>query len=434
MNRLSSSRILALTAVAALLAATGCTVAGPRTARDADGWETTTTYECDWKNDSAFLHPGSVPNSPIMPWTRAYWAKTGLIGVLFAMPVDLVASPIAFLADRNCWVTGTNRNYVGTPESVARARREQEENARKERLAQEESARRNTDAQKKLDAEAAIKRAEADKVAAAKREEDAKIAAMYPPLNESPRPAAARPDDFALIVGIEGYRSIPKADYAEGDAKLVKTYVESLGVPPANVILLTGADASRADIAKYLEEWLPGVVKSDSRVYFYYSGHGAPDPQSGAAYLVPYDGDPKFLKSTTFALSKIYSDLSALPAKESVVMLDSCFSGAGGRSVMTAGVRPLVNVEDTTTAPDKVEILSASGAHEIAGGLDLQKHGLFTYFLLRGLAGEADALHDGHVTLGQLNDYVRAKVREAARRDNRDQNPRMLGDGSLKIY
>lgn len=396
------ARGLAALACAALLGAAGCTTGGTRTTRDGDGWETATTYKCDWKRDGNFLKPGRAPNSPLMPYTRGYWADTGFFFVLLAMPVDLLVSPIAYLTARDCRVEDTQRRYVAAPAENKRKEREDSERARLDREAREA--------------------------------ESAKLAALFPPLNESPRPAAVRPDDYALVVGIEGYRSIPKADYGENDAKLVKTYVESLGVPPANVILLTGDRASRADIAKYLEEWLPGVVKPDSRVYFYYSGHGAPDPATGAAYLVPYDGDPRFLKSTAFPLTKIYADLSALPSKESVVMLDSCFSGAGGRSVMAPGVRPLVAVEDSTAAPDRTAVLSASGAREIAGGLDLQKHGLFTYFLLRGLSGEADADRDGHVTLGELNGYLRAKVSETARRDNRDQNPRLLGDASLRMY
>jgi len=417
------ARGLTALACAALLGAAGCTTGGTRTTRDGDGWETATTYKCDWKRDGNFLKPGHAPNSPVLPYTRGYWADTGFLFVLLAMPVDLVFSPIAYLTARDCRVEDTDRRYVGTPAENKRKEREEAEQASRDREARERQASLDQAAERTRAAEAAKQRAEAEK-----------IAALYPPLNESPRPAALRPDDYALVVGIEGYRSIPKADYGENDAKLVKTYVESLGVPPANVILLTGADASRADISKYLEEWLPGVVKPDSRVYFYYSGHGAPDPATGAAYLMPYDGDPRFLKSTAFPLTKIYADLSALPSKESVVMLDSCFSGAGGRSVLAPGVRPLVAVEDSTAAPERTAVLSASGAREIAGGLDLRKHGLFTYFLLRGLSGEADADRDGHVTLGELNGYLRAKVSETARRDNRDQNPRLLGDASLRMY
>jgi hypothetical protein len=426
MNPLAS-RFFSLTLAAAVLAATGCTVAGPRTARDADGWETTTYYDCDWKSDGNWLRAGRVPNSPLIPLTRSNPVGS-IVGVLPFM-MDIAFSPIAYLTDRNCWATSApERRYVGTPESQRQARLAQEKRERDEQAAAKAAAlaseRANSAAQKKADAEAAAARAEAEK-----------IAAMYTPVNESPRSSPARPDDFALIVGIESYRSIAaKADFGENDAKSVRTYLEALGVPAGNVITLLGDKAGRSDIAKYLEEWLPGVVKPDSRVYFYYSGHGAPDPQTGTAYLVPFDGDPAFLKSTAFSLSKIYADLAALPARESVVMLDSCFSGAGGRSVLSPGVRPLVLMEDSTTAPEKVTVLSAAGAREIAGGLDLRQHGLFTYFMLRGLAGEADVQHSGHVTLGDLNEYVRTRVSETARRSNRDQTPRLLGDAKLQLY
>jgi len=77
--------------------------------------------------------------------------------------------------------------------------------------------------------------------------------------------------------------------------------------------------------------WLANNVESDSRVFIYYSGHGAPDPRTGDAYLVPYDGDPSFIENTGYSLKKLYDTLGKLPSKEIVVILDSCFSGAGGR-------------------------------------------------------------------------------------------------------
>ena len=40
------------------------------------------------------------------------------------------------------------------------------------------------------------------------------------------------------------------------------------------------------------------MAGEDSTVYFYYSGHGAPDLKTGQAYLVPWDGDAQFLKDT----------------------------------------------------------------------------------------------------------------------------------------
>lgn len=405
------NRLVALAAMASLLAASGCTVGGVRRTDAGNGYDDVKTYECDWPRGSGSLSRGKAPNSIFLPATRAdrfgdYAMFAVPIVLVFDLFYDFTISPFVYLTGRDCRVTSEQTVYVGTPAS---RRRELEQKAAQERAA-----------------------ADAQAAAAA---EAAKIQALYPPLSDSPRSVGTHADDFALIVGIEGYRSVPKADYGEGDASLVKSYLESLGVPPGNVVLLTGEHASRSDVMKYLEEWLPGVVKTDSRVYFYYSGHGAPDPASGAAYLVPWDGDPQFLKSTALPLAKLYADLAALPDRESVVILDSCFSGAGGRSLLASGARPLVNVQEDSSAPAKTTIFAASGGNQIAGGFDLRRHGLFTYFLLRGLAGEADANHDGHVTAQELQDYLTAHVGEAARRfSNRDQTPHLLGDSSLRLY
>lgn len=67
-----------------------------------------------------------------------------------------------------------------------------------------------------------------------------------------------------------------------------------------------------------------------------------PNPKSGDAYLVPYDGDPAFIDETGYSLKRMYAALGKLPAKEVIVALHSCYSGAGGRSVIAKGSRPLV--------------------------------------------------------------------------------------------
>ena len=65
-------------------------------------------------------------------------------------------------------------------------------------------------------------------------------------------------------------------------------------------------------------------------MFIYYSGHGAPNTKTGDAYLVPYDGDPSFIEQTGYPLKKLYESLNKLQAKEIIVALDSCFSGAEG--------------------------------------------------------------------------------------------------------
>ena len=239
--------------------------------------------------------------------------------------------------------------------------------------------------------------------------------------------APARPDDLAVIVGVESYSDIgTKALYAERDAESVRDYVRALGVPERNIAFLVGPKAVRSGIAKTVEGWLPRLAKPDSRVYFYFSGHGAPDLKTGQAYLVPWDGDPNFLETTAYPVAKLYQKLGELPAKQVLVAMDSCFSGAGGRSVLASGARPLVAKVDAGVAPAKVTVLAASAANEISGSLDESRHGAFTYFLLKGL----DA---GKTTPKALADYLTPLVQDEARRLNRDQTPQLQGDGSWSL-
>lgn len=244
------------------------------------------------------------------------------------------------------------------------------------------------------------------------------------------QPAYSSPekvDDFALVIGIDKYSTLPAADFAERDASAVREHLLAMGYPERNVVLLRGSQAGKAGIEKYVESWLPRNLKRTSRLFVYFSGHGAPDPRTGQAYLVPWDGDPQFLENTGYPTRRLYAKLDSLEAKKVFVVLDACFSGAGGRSVLVKGARPLVAQVDTgADASGKLIILAASAGDEITGTDPDQGHGLFTYYLLKGLAGEAkDPL--GRVTVKSLHDYLTPKVQNAARRQNRDQTPALIG-------
>jgi len=236
-----------------------------------------------------------------------------------------------------------------------------------------------------------------------------------------------RPDNYALVVGIEQYADLPDAQFAGRDAETVRAHLIALGYPERNVIYLTGQNATRAGIQKYLTEWLPRNVKPESSVFVYYSCHGAPDAKTGEAYLVPWDGDPKFLATTAYPLKDLYAALEKLPAKDIVVVLDSCFSGAGGRSVLAAGLRPMVITAESGFLPrGRLALFAAASRDEVTGGMEEQGHGIFTYYFLKGLSGGAkDA--SGTVTLQGLFDYTKPLVQDAARRQNRDQTPVLHG-------
>jgi hypothetical protein len=137
---------------------------------------------------------------------------------------------------------------------------------------------------------------------------------------------------------------------------------------------------------------------------------------------------PNKMFSLLYPLKKMYESLNKLPAKDVIVMLDSCFSGTGGRSVTKSGARPLViSIENPVLAIGKINVLAASAGNQISSDYDSVKHGLFTYFLLRGIRGEADKNGNGTIELGELYDYVKTNVAEKASLElNRDQTPVLL--------
>lgn len=255
--------------------------------------------------------------------------------------------------------------------------------------------------------------------------------------NPTPRQAFQQPNTYALVIGISQYREevIPKVPYAVKDAEEIAQLLETQGgIPKTNIKLLTDAKATIGDLRSHFGDWLRMRVKPDSTVYVYYSGHGTPNPKTGETYLVPWDGHPDF-PSGLYPLNELYEILNKLPAKDAIVFLDSCFSGAGARSVLPKGARPVgISVENPLLAGGKVVVLAAANGNQISSDYEKAEHGLFTHYLLRGLRGEADADHDKLVSLGELALYIRKRVERTALDElNREQSPILLpGEGALR--
>jgi hypothetical protein len=256
-----------------------------------------------------------------------------------------------------------------------------------------------------------------------------------PPTSGSPRvplvAASPQPASFALIVGIERYRET--AALATGALNDADRFAElsrvTLGIPERQIVRVLGDRATKADIESAIARVSSQVTKG-SRVYFFFSGHGAPDAASGAPFLLPYDGNPQWVQASGLRVSDVIATLGRSGAREVVAMVDTCFSGAGGRSVLPPGTRPLVRVKPVEVVDDvkpKVALFAASGADEISGAREGVDAGLFTSYLVEGLGtGSADADGDGQITLRELSDWVTPRVAREARRAGRAQTPTLI--------
>lgn len=239
-----------------------------------------------------------------------------------------------------------------------------------------------------------------------------------------------QPADWGVIIGIEQYARLPQVPFARKDALVIEQYFQKvLGIPQENIIMLLDNNATKARIEGFIKNYLPKKVSRKTKLYIYFAGHGAPDIKAGAACLVPYDGDTRFLKTTSYQLKTLYADLDKLGVRRTYVFLDSCFSGVAARAsdMLNKGTRPaLIHVDDVAMKSDKLVAFSASSAGETSNAYEETRHGLFTYFLLKAIRGEADANADHELSVEEVYDYVSSQVSKAARRMGTEQNPNIL--------
>jgi hypothetical protein len=86
-----------------------------------------------------------------------------------------------------------------------------------------------------------------------------------------------------------------------------------------------------------------------------------------------------------------------------------------------------MNLDTILPTNNKVVVMAGAAGNQISSDYDRAKHGLFTYYILRGLRGEADKKRTGSVGLDELYQYVKTNVSEKASTElNRDQTPVLL--------
>jgi hypothetical protein len=231
-----------------------------------------------------------------------------------------------------------------------------------------------------------------------------------------------RPHTYVISIGLSSYRDpqIAPRKYASLDAEMIAHYFQSLGgVPASNIRLLQDWKALKPDIDEALLDWLPSHMNKDAMVIVYFAGQALVSPK-GDVLLVPYEGSPT-APSRLYPLKDLESALSRLKAKQVVLLFDGMVSKLPG-DPKAKSVAP--KWDHGTGA-----ILHLLGGEGLTKGLedDKHRHGLFTYYLLRGLRGEADTNRDGDVTFEEVAGYVSQKVSWASKAQfNADQHPQIL--------
>ncbi|MCG8036131.1 MAG: caspase family protein [Candidatus Thiodiazotropha taylori] len=249
--------------------------------------------------------------------------------------------------------------------------------------------------------------------------------------------------DIAVLVanGEYEHEGVPAVKYAHNDLKVMKKYLmRTMGYLKENIIIEKDASKGAMETLFGSERSPNGKLKrfvrrGKSRVFVYYVGHGAPDPDTGDGFFVPVDADPDYIANSGYALSTFYANLRKLPAKELVVVLDACFSGRTPKGLLFKNVSPaLLKVKESASGIQTGAVFSSARGDQLSSWYPKKQHSLFTYYFLKGLQGEADRNQDKKITMGELNAYVSEEVEYMAGRLNgKTQQPKLEGKADLVL-
>ena len=251
------------------------------------------------------------------------------------------------------------------------------------------------------------------------------------PLDPRKIKANTNPNAVALIIGVESYSNLPPAQYAGSDATHFYDYAtQALGVSANKIKLLTDTRAKRSDLLITMKGWMKTEVVNDKTdVYIFFAGHGLASADGNKTYLLPADGHQDLLDETSILRDDLIA--SAKGAKTITLFLDTCYSG-GTRTneVLLADARPIAIVPDKSALPSNVTVLAAASGSQLSSTYEAAQQGLFSYWLMKGLEGDADANKDKKITAGELHEYVAKQVGPMAQRRNRQQDPQIMGDST----
>jgi len=220
---------------------------------------------------------------------------------------------------------------------------------------------------------------------------------------------------IAVIIGIKDYANseIPTVEYAKRDAYWVREYlINVLGYDPKNILPRNPDELMTVGAMKsLLRQRLPAFVKPDgsSEIFIYYSGHGAPSTTTQQPFFVPYDSDPNFVSDdNAYRMVDFYSDVSKIKAKRKIVVIDACFSGQSGdgKTIIKNASPLLLKVTNPLLADKDAIVFQSSDANQVSNWYPEKKHGMFTYFFLKGIKGNADLNNDNYITVGEIEEFV----------------------------
>lgn len=260
--------------------------------------------------------------------------------------------------------------------------------------------------------------------------------------NKSPTSDAAQ--FWALLIGVNAYqdRELNSLQYSAADCQELSKALEAVTQDFSQRELLTHHDyAPNPPTLKGVRENLKRIAteaKKTDKVVFYFSGHGVLDPETQQAVLCLQDTTPHDLLGTGLVLSEVLQLLGDCAASVQFIWLDACHSGGlSWQSPLKNPTPQLIERLQERAAYNQgfYALLSCDRAQQSWEFPEIG-HGIFTYYLIRGLRGEA-AKEDGMIEADQLYRYIYHQTLQYIDKTNQqlrliNQQKRNRGEASIQ--
>jgi hypothetical protein len=183
---------------------------------------------------------------------------------------------------------------------------------------------------------------------------------------------------IAVMVGIDNYRdpAIPVLESAGMDAQAVgKLMGDRMGY---DVRVLK--DATKADIVRALNQ-LTSEVGADDSVTIYYAGHGYLSKDQ-IGYWLPVDATAR-KPDNWISNQDIAKYLANIPAKQVMLVSDSCFSGSLTKEQKISSA---TTSKDSNTILDRRSVVvMSSGGEEPVSDEGKEGHSIFAWHLMKAI-------------------------------------------------
>jgi hypothetical protein len=197
----------------------------------------------------------------------------------------------------------------------------------------------------------------------------------------------SRAPRVALVVGVGEYpreSGLSRLNFAGSDAEETARVLKDQGYI---VRLLRNQEALRGSVRRALTELGKAVEPSQGTFLFYFSGHGF--AFDNVNYLATYGTTVDDLKSEGLPLPEVEKFLKASGAKRQLMFVDACRNEPtiGGKSVQTPTF--VLDRRDRLAQSEGLRILYSTKAGTVSYENPELQQGVYTYFLLKALRGEA---------------------------------------------